>query len=193
MPEVPRFAMYSGCVLDQLSWQMQRSGLLTATARLVAQGETVATTTAAGTPARAGAEALRPLQRQHHPQRRGARQRGLGRDHLRQQPRPHRDDPQRRPHRRRRSVDRRADRPGRGALRRPGAGEPGHRRRPLRARVRLRAALGRVLHLHRARRLPAAAADRDRGTAGRAGDLRLAGGPGRRARGACAPPPSSTT
>ena len=51
MPEVPRFAMYSGCVLDQLSWQMQRSGLLTATARLVAQGETVGTTTAAGTPA----------------------------------------------------------------------------------------------------------------------------------------------
>ena len=39
MPEVPRYAMYSGCVLDQLSWQMQRSGLLTATASLVAQGE----------------------------------------------------------------------------------------------------------------------------------------------------------
>ncbi|SUZ33227.1 hypothetical protein ROE7235_02996 [Roseibaca ekhonensis] len=51
MPEVPRFAMYSGCVLDQLSWQMQRSGLLTATARLVAQGEAVGTATAAGTPA----------------------------------------------------------------------------------------------------------------------------------------------
>jgi hypothetical protein len=51
MPEVPRFAMYSGCVLDQLTWQMQRSGLLTATARLVAQGETVGTTTSAGTPA----------------------------------------------------------------------------------------------------------------------------------------------
>jgi hypothetical protein len=51
MPEVPRFAMYSGCVLDQVSWQLQRSGLLTATARLVAQGETVGTTTAAGTPA----------------------------------------------------------------------------------------------------------------------------------------------
>ncbi len=32
MPEVPRYAMYTGCVLDQLSWQMQRSGLLTATA-----------------------------------------------------------------------------------------------------------------------------------------------------------------
>jgi len=30
MPEVPRFAMYSDCVLDTLSWQMQRSGLLTA-------------------------------------------------------------------------------------------------------------------------------------------------------------------
>jgi hypothetical protein len=51
MPEVPRFAMYSGCVLDQISWQLQRSGLLTATARLVAQGEAVATTSAAGTPA----------------------------------------------------------------------------------------------------------------------------------------------
>jgi len=51
MPEVPRYAMYSGSVLDQLSWQMQRSGLLTATARLVAQGEAVSTTTSAGTPA----------------------------------------------------------------------------------------------------------------------------------------------
>ncbi|MBW6495628.1 MAG: hypothetical protein K0B16_13920 [Burkholderiaceae bacterium] len=54
MPEVPRFAMYSGCVLDQLSWQMQRSGLLTATARLVAQGETVAAASAAGTLAEIG-------------------------------------------------------------------------------------------------------------------------------------------
>ncbi|MDR5654234.1 phage tail tube protein [Ruixingdingia sedimenti] len=51
MPEVPRYAMYSGCVLDTLSWQMQRSGLLTATASLVAQGEAVATTSGAGTPA----------------------------------------------------------------------------------------------------------------------------------------------
>ena len=51
MPEIPRYAMYSGCVLDQINWQMQRSGLLTATARLVAQGETVGTTTSAGTPA----------------------------------------------------------------------------------------------------------------------------------------------
>jgi hypothetical protein len=51
MPEVPRYAMYTGCVLDQLSWQMQRSGLLTATARLVAQGETVGATSSVGTPA----------------------------------------------------------------------------------------------------------------------------------------------
>ena len=50
MPEVPRFAMYSGCVLDQLSWQMQRSGLLTASAKLIAQGEAIATSSAAGTP-----------------------------------------------------------------------------------------------------------------------------------------------
>jgi hypothetical protein len=26
MPEVPRYAMYSGCVLDQLTWQMQQLG-----------------------------------------------------------------------------------------------------------------------------------------------------------------------
>jgi tail tube protein len=50
MPEVPRFAMYSGCGLDQLSWQMQRSGLLTATAKLIAQGEAIATSSTAGTP-----------------------------------------------------------------------------------------------------------------------------------------------
>jgi hypothetical protein len=50
MPEIPRYAMYSGCMLDELSWQMQRSGLLTATAKLVAQGEAVATSTQAGTP-----------------------------------------------------------------------------------------------------------------------------------------------
>ena len=49
MPEVPRFAMYSGCVLDQLSWQMQRSGQLQATASLVAQGEARAATSQAGT------------------------------------------------------------------------------------------------------------------------------------------------
>ena len=51
MLELPRYAMYSGCVLDQITSQMQRSGLLTATARIVAQSETVGTTTSAGTPA----------------------------------------------------------------------------------------------------------------------------------------------
>ena len=50
MPEVPHFAMYAGVMLDKLAWSMARSGLLTATASLVAQGEAVATTTAAGTP-----------------------------------------------------------------------------------------------------------------------------------------------
>ncbi len=50
MPEIPRFAMYTGCVLDQLNIAMQRSGLLTADVKLVAQGENVATSTAAGTP-----------------------------------------------------------------------------------------------------------------------------------------------
>jgi len=39
MPEIPRFAMYTGCVLDQISWQMQRSGLLTADAKLIVLDE----------------------------------------------------------------------------------------------------------------------------------------------------------
>ena len=50
MPEVPRYAMYAGCMVDSLSWQMARSGLLTATVSLVAQGEEIATSTSAGTP-----------------------------------------------------------------------------------------------------------------------------------------------
>lgn len=50
MPEVPRYAMYSGCMVDSLSWQMARSGLLTATASVVAQGESVDAVTGAGTP-----------------------------------------------------------------------------------------------------------------------------------------------
>jgi hypothetical protein len=43
--------MYSGCILDALSWSMERSGLLGAKAMLVAQGEAIAGATAAGTPA----------------------------------------------------------------------------------------------------------------------------------------------
>ena len=38
MPDVPRYAMYSGVMLNQLSWTLQRSGLLTATVGLIAQG-----------------------------------------------------------------------------------------------------------------------------------------------------------
>jgi len=48
-PEVPSYRMSSGCVLNTLSWTMQRSGLLTATVGLVAQGETAAGTSSAGT------------------------------------------------------------------------------------------------------------------------------------------------
>ncbi|MGO4917331.1 phage tail tube protein [Pseudogemmobacter sp. W21_MBD1_M6] len=49
MPEVPRYAMYAGCMVDALSWQMARSGLLTASASIVAQGETIGTSSSAGT------------------------------------------------------------------------------------------------------------------------------------------------
>ena len=48
MPEVPHFAMSSGAVVNTLSWTMQRSGLLTATVGLIAQGETVAGASATG-------------------------------------------------------------------------------------------------------------------------------------------------
>lgn len=50
MPEVPSFSMYSGARVDTLNWTMQRSGLLTSTVGLIAQGETRATSTQAGTP-----------------------------------------------------------------------------------------------------------------------------------------------
>jgi hypothetical protein len=51
LPEVPSYAMYGGCMVDKLGWQMARSGLLTANVDLIAQGETLATTSGAGTPA----------------------------------------------------------------------------------------------------------------------------------------------
>jgi hypothetical protein len=50
MPEVPRFALYSGCMVDTLSWQMQRSGLLTATVSLIAQGEEITAASTLGPP-----------------------------------------------------------------------------------------------------------------------------------------------
>jgi hypothetical protein len=51
LPDVPRFEMFSGCMVNSLSWQMQRSGLLTATVNIIAQGETPDTSSQAGTPA----------------------------------------------------------------------------------------------------------------------------------------------
>ena len=63
MPEVPRFAMYSGCVLDQLSWQMQRSGLLDRHRQAGGAGRGCGDAPPPPAPRRAGAEALRPLQR----------------------------------------------------------------------------------------------------------------------------------
>jgi hypothetical protein len=50
MPEIPRFAMYSGLVADTLSFSMARKGLLTATVGLIGRNENNAATTAAGTP-----------------------------------------------------------------------------------------------------------------------------------------------
>uniref|UniRef100_UPI0035AF2CBE phage tail tube protein n=1 Tax=Paenirhodobacter enshiensis TaxID=1105367 RepID=UPI0035AF2CBE len=49
MPEVPNYEMFSGVMVDKISWQMQRSGLLTATVSCIAQGEDDATASAAGT------------------------------------------------------------------------------------------------------------------------------------------------
>ncbi len=49
LPNVPYFPMRSGVVVDKLSWQMARKGLLTMTVGLIAQGETPAAVTGAGT------------------------------------------------------------------------------------------------------------------------------------------------
>lgn len=48
MPEVPHYSLLSGAMVNQLSWQMQRSGLLTATASVIAQGENPASSSSAG-------------------------------------------------------------------------------------------------------------------------------------------------
>ena len=50
MPEVPSYSMVSGLRLNELSWDVARKGLLTATAKLIGQGENTAATSAAGTP-----------------------------------------------------------------------------------------------------------------------------------------------
>ena len=49
MPDVPDFAMYSGIRVDRMTIELQRAGLLQATFDLIAQGETPAATTQAGT------------------------------------------------------------------------------------------------------------------------------------------------
>jgi hypothetical protein len=49
MPDVPYSGMMRGCVLDTLSWSMQRSGMANATASIVAQTETIGTASAVGT------------------------------------------------------------------------------------------------------------------------------------------------
>lgn len=59
MPDVPLYSMYAGCVADRIQWQMQRSGMLTATVGIVARSETNAASTAAGTPT----DVTLPLQR----------------------------------------------------------------------------------------------------------------------------------
>lgn len=48
MPEVPYFAMCAGCVANSIAWTMNRSGLITASVNVIAQGETVDTTSDAG-------------------------------------------------------------------------------------------------------------------------------------------------
>jgi len=48
MPDVPYFAMNKGCVANSISWTMNRSGLITATVNVRAQGETQGTVSTAG-------------------------------------------------------------------------------------------------------------------------------------------------
>ena len=49
LPEVPHYAMVSGCMADSISFQMQRSGLVTATVNVIAQGENKGSVSAVGT------------------------------------------------------------------------------------------------------------------------------------------------
>ncbi len=49
MPEVPYYAMVSGCKADSLSFQMQRSGLVSATVNVIAQGESTGAVSNVGT------------------------------------------------------------------------------------------------------------------------------------------------
>ncbi|MCU0909798.1 MAG: phage tail tube protein [Rhodobacteraceae bacterium] len=49
LPGVPMSEMFTGCVVDTLSWTMQRAGLLTMTVGLVAQGRTKSASAQSGT------------------------------------------------------------------------------------------------------------------------------------------------
>lgn len=48
MPDVPFFGLNTGCVVNQLSWTMQRSGLITAQVNLIAQGEVTGSASVVG-------------------------------------------------------------------------------------------------------------------------------------------------
>jgi hypothetical protein len=50
MPQVPHFEMFSGAMVNSLQFNMQRGGLLQATASLMSQGSALFTETQAGTP-----------------------------------------------------------------------------------------------------------------------------------------------
>jgi hypothetical protein len=50
MPAIPLFEMISGCMLDELSFDFQRKGLLTAEVKIIAQGAENETSTGAGSP-----------------------------------------------------------------------------------------------------------------------------------------------
>lgn len=49
LPDVPQFSMYSGVMAEKMTIEMARSGLLNMTVGLIAQGESNASSTAAGT------------------------------------------------------------------------------------------------------------------------------------------------
>ena len=48
IPDVPFFGLNTGCVVNQLSWTMQRSGLITAQVNLIAQGEVTGSASVVG-------------------------------------------------------------------------------------------------------------------------------------------------
>jgi hypothetical protein len=51
MPDLPWYGLNTGCVANSIAWTMNRSGLITATVNVIAQGETTASVSAVGAPA----------------------------------------------------------------------------------------------------------------------------------------------